>query len=95
MEKRVMGIFWQPCVGLILFAFTAIMANAQVLNNPGFETAGNKLYVPGQWGWRLSHHLEYFRRGLDAAWRVVRRPYRRPTARSQAPTRSLQLAMTT
>ncbi len=46
MEKRVMGIFWQPCVGLILFAFTAIMANAQVLNNPGFETQGTNYTFP-------------------------------------------------
>jgi hypothetical protein len=46
MEKRVMGIFWRPCVGLILFAFTAISAHAQVLNNPGFETAGTNYTFP-------------------------------------------------
>jgi len=46
MEKRVMGNFWRPCVGLILFAFTAIMANAQVLTNPGFETAGTNYTFP-------------------------------------------------
>jgi hypothetical protein len=46
MEKRVMGIFWRPCVGLILFAFTAISAHAQQLTNPGFETAGTNYTFP-------------------------------------------------
>jgi hypothetical protein len=46
MEKRVMGIFWRPCVGLILFAFTAITAHSQVLTNPGFETAGTNYGFP-------------------------------------------------
>jgi len=46
MEKRVMGIFWRPCVGLILFAFTAITANSQQLTNPGFETAGTNYVFP-------------------------------------------------
>ena len=36
MEKRVMGIFWRPCVALIAFTFTAIAANAQLLDG-GFE----------------------------------------------------------
>jgi len=46
MEKRVMGIFWRPCVGLILFAFTAISANAQQLTNGGFEIAGTNYVFP-------------------------------------------------
>ena len=36
MEKRVMGIFWRPCVALIALTFTAIAAKAQ-LNDGGFE----------------------------------------------------------
>ncbi len=37
MEKRVMGIFGRTCLVLIAFACAAITANANVLNNPGFE----------------------------------------------------------
>ncbi len=37
MEKRVMGIFWRPCVALIALTFTAIAAHAQLLQDGGFE----------------------------------------------------------
>ena len=37
MEKRVMGIFWRPCVALIALTFTAIAANAQLVLDGGFE----------------------------------------------------------
>src|ERR1035437_3126075 len=37
MEKRVMGIFWRPCVALIALTFTAITANAQLVLDGGFE----------------------------------------------------------
>jgi len=51
MEKRVMGIFLRTCVVLISFAYAAITANAQVLTNGGFETAGtNLVYQPDSLG---------------------------------------------
>ena len=37
MEKRVMGIFWRPCVALIALTFTGITAHAQLLQDGGFE----------------------------------------------------------
>jgi len=46
MEKRVMGIFWRPCVALIAFTFTAIAANAQLLDG-GFEAG------PGGINWNV------------------------------------------
>jgi hypothetical protein len=39
MEKHVMGNFWRACVVLTTLAFTAIAANAQLINS-GFETPG-------------------------------------------------------
>ena len=46
MEKHVMGILWRACVVLTLLAFTAIAANAQLLNG-SFESPGtNFIFQP-------------------------------------------------
>jgi len=45
MEKRAMGIIWRLCVALIVFTFTAIAVNAQLING-GFETAGTNYTFP-------------------------------------------------
>jgi hypothetical protein len=37
MEKHLIAFFWRVCVILMVFASTAITANAQTLLNPGFE----------------------------------------------------------
>jgi hypothetical protein len=82
MEKRVMGIFWRPCVGLILFAFTAISANSQVLTNPGFETAGTNYTFPDNGDGAFPVISNTFAAGWNPLGAML--PARQPTRRSRA-----------